>query len=208
VPEPGPKDHLRQGCRLNVNTHLATCPCAYPEDLDQLPDRDDLETIDMELAQGADPAVLDRLTRLHGLRVRNLEPQQLVRITLLPRLDSLTIQSDETPDLSLLIYLKKLRSITIGLGGSAHACDISPLAQLPKLEKVVLALQCDHEIDTTPLTQLPLLHEVTLYGRFAPDLAAKLPGAKVVVHDPGERTNICDLDPSACPAVSACTIGK
>jgi hypothetical protein len=206
--EPGPRDHLRQGCRLNINTHLATCPCAYPEDLDQLPDRDDLETIDMELAPGADAAVLDRLTRLHGLRVRNLEPQQLVRVTLLPRLDSLTIESDEAPDLSLLIYLKKLRSLTIGLTRTAHACDITPLAQLQKLEKVVLSLQCEHEIDISPLTQLPLLHEVTLYGHFSPDAAAKLPNTKVVVHDPNERASICDIDPSACPAVSACTVGK
>lgn len=195
---PAPERH-RAGCRLNVATHAATCPCAFAEDIDQLPDRPDLETLDLELDEGVDPAGLDRLTHLRGLRVRNATDTQLVRVTLLPRLESLTVNAREGVDLSQLAYLKNLRSLSIG--GNAHACDLTPLAALTKLEKLVLALSCEHGLDVAPLAALPALREVILHGvSESNDAPSKLPNAKVVL----TPRSLCDIDPAACPTASSC----
>ena len=47
----------RAGCRLNIATHVATCACATGADIDELPDRPDLDALDAELDDAADPAV-------------------------------------------------------------------------------------------------------------------------------------------------------
>jgi hypothetical protein len=203
-PAPAPVERYRAGCRLNLSTHTATCPCAFAEDLEQLPDRPDLETLDMELDGPADPVSLQRIPALHALKLRNVTEEKLERVALLPQLDALWFRTASQIDLRILAPLKGLKSLAVILVGASATCDVSPLAQLEKLQKLTLATHCEHGLDLTPLSGLRDLREVTLYGVLpTTDQAAQLPKAKVVVHEV-KGGGICELDPSACPESTAC----
>jgi hypothetical protein len=140
TPPQQPTDPRHLGCRLNVQTHVGTCGCATAGDVEDLPDRADLEALDIELDDGVDVSRLARLTHVHTLTLRNAKPEDIPRVATLTRLTSLTMSMDpKTP-----------------------ACDVAPLAQLVSLEHLTLSLGCDHPVDAAPLDALASLKNKTL----------------------------------------------
>jgi hypothetical protein len=171
---PSHVESSRQGCRLNLETQVATCACMTPPDLAELPDRPDLVTLDAELDASSDAGMLARLTHLRALRVSDPSPRQLGGIAALPQVEHLTISTRSPIDFRSLANMHPLRSLAI----VAYASEPVPAGVL------------------APLTDLPALTELTLDGPFpsASELEPMFPRAVVTVRRPANQ----GPPPSAC----------
>ncbi|HEY8072580.1 MAG TPA: hypothetical protein VIF62_00680 [Labilithrix sp.] len=178
-----PDESGRKGCRLDVQTQVATCPCALPADLAELPDREDLVALDTELADSSDASMLARLTHLRSLRTFNVSAPQLARIATLPQIEQLALTARGPIDFGTLAKMQKLRSIEIIAYGT---------------QRVTAA-------DLEPLASLPALVEIRLTGPFprAGELEPMFPRAVVRVHAP-ENWGNCAITPESCPPPLAC----
>jgi hypothetical protein len=159
-----PAESSRQGCRLNLETQVATCPCLTPSDLAELPDRTDLVTLDAELAASSDTAMLARLTHLRWLRISDPSPLQLSSVAGLPQVEHLTISTRSLVDFRALANMHPLRSLEI----VSYAREPVPAG------------------DLEPLVGLSGLMDLTLNGPFpaASELEPMFPRAVVTVRRP------------------------
>jgi hypothetical protein len=98
-----------------VQTHVATCACATAADVEELPDRDDLESLDVELDDGVDPSKLARLTHLRALTLRNAKADDVPRVATLTSLEHLTLSfpDDHPVDTAALSAIPNLHDLKI-----------------------------------------------------------------------------------------------
>jgi hypothetical protein len=173
----------RRGCSLNVETRVATCACALPSDLAELPDRPDLVTLNTELDETSDASLLARLTHLRTLRAFNPSTAQVRRIASLSQIEHLVVATRSPIDFQALANMRQLRSLEIAGYGT---------------EPVTLR-------DLEPLGTLPELTALTLHGLFptALELEPMFPRAIVKVRVPVDA-GVCAISPESCPPPSAC----
>jgi hypothetical protein len=173
----------RRGCSLNVETQVATCACALPSDLAELPDRPDLVTLNTELDESSDATQLARLTHLRTLRAFNPSTAQVRRIASLSQIQYLVVATRSPIDFQAFANMRHLRSLEIAGYGT------KPVT-LRELE---------------PLASLPELTALTLHGPFptALELEPMFPRAVVKVRAP-ENAGPCEISPESCPPPSAC----
>jgi hypothetical protein len=170
----------RRGCRLDIGTHVAKCPCALTSDLIEMPDRPDLETLRVHFAVDADPRRLERLTHLRALEIAHPTPAQLLGVSTLTRIETLVLTTWDPPDLAPLAAMRQLRKLTIRNANEG-------------------------EIDLTPLAGSSL-HFIRIEGEPARLDGKEALGPDVELQDEVLDTRahggICDIDPSACPRLS------
>jgi hypothetical protein len=161
------------------------CPCALPADLNEIPDRTDLETLRVHFSGGADPRRLERLTHLRALEVAFPTSAQLRAVATLSRVEVLKVTAWESPDLATLATMRQLRSLTLE-DAFAKEIDLAPLAGLPQLREIRI------EGEPVSLAGVAALRSVVLVRdesrRASPERSVAAGGG------------ICDIDPSACPS--------
>lgn len=177
-----PAAPYRRGCRMDLATHVAKCPCARAADLVEMPDRPDLETLRIHFADDADPRALERLTHVRTLEVAHPTTAQLAAVATLSRVTSLKLIAYDPRYLERLATMRQLRSLTLR---GAHAV----------------------EIDLSPLAGLRALRVIRIEGRAAVLLGRSAFGPDVEIRNeegeprpsPSGGGGICEIDPSACP---------
>lgn len=112
----------------------------------------------------------ESLTTLHILYCEHptcLELQQLMRFKNLTHLcieeGRLLDEPKPMTDLSLLIGLKQLQSLSLSGGICQMVKNIEPLTQLPELTALAL-LDCTANLDLKTLTEMPKLNELAVSG--------------------------------------------
>lgn len=118
-----------------------------------------------EILEHADP---ERLTSLHISYCEHptdLELQPLMRFKRLTHLcieeSRLLNEPKSVTDLSLLIGLKQLQSLSLSGGICQMLKTIEPLSKLPELTALAL-LGCPADLDLNPLSEMPKLNELAL----------------------------------------------
>ena len=154
------KDH-RRGCKLELATHVAFCPCALSVDLAEIPDRPDVETLHIRFWEDADPRLLARLTHLRRLEVDAPSPKLLEGIVTLSRVQELVISSAGTPPLSIVAKMRKLRKLSLLRDLPSNAVektiDLTPLGAMTDLRELRIEGQEAALDGLAALTSLPVL---------------------------------------------------
>ena len=122
-------------------------------------------------------AGIERLGSLTELELRMMRIDDLSPLAALPGLRALRLLGmNAVHDLSPLAALSGLRRLTVSRAGieesdTVHLDSLRPLADLGRLEEVVLSGTVVDDGDLAPLVRLPALRRVRLYAAAGPALA-------------------------------------